>query len=151
MVWPPRYPIQKAAAEQGLAPGPFQVDFTADEFMKRLGSLPLFHQPGERWLYHTGADVLGVLIARVTGQPLEAFLKERLFAPLGNARHGIPGAGPTTLDRLASAYMIDPQNKTLGFFDDAANSRWGQTAAVRGRRLGPGVDGSTTSMPSTAC
>ena len=59
MVWPARHPIQKAMAEAGLAPGPFQPDLSADDFMKRLGSLPLIYQPGERWLYHTGADVLG--------------------------------------------------------------------------------------------
>ena len=123
MVWPARYPIQHAAAAAGLAPGPLQLDVTADEFMKRLGSLPLFYQPGERWLYHTGSDVLGVLIARVTGQPLETVLQERLFAPLGMRDTGfqVPAA---KLDRFASAYMMDPQAKKLGFFDDAANSRW---------------------------
>src|SRR5216684_7089810 len=68
MVWPARHPIQKAMADAGLALGPFQPDVSADDFMKRLGSLPLVHQPGERWLYHTGADVLGVLIARASGQ-----------------------------------------------------------------------------------
>ena len=57
--------------------------FAPDEWMKRLGTLPLIHQPGERWLYHTGSDVLGVLIARATGQSLEAFLQERIFEPLG--------------------------------------------------------------------
>ncbi|MGE5149406.1 MAG: serine hydrolase domain-containing protein, partial [Rhodospirillaceae bacterium] len=123
MVWPAKYPIQHAAAEKGLAPGPFQPDVTADEFMERLGSLPLFYQPGERWLYHTGSDVLGVLIARVTGQPLEQVLQERLFAPLGMRDTGfhVPAA---KLDRLASAYMMDSQARKLGFFDDAANSRW---------------------------
>lgn len=123
MVWPAKYPIQHAAAAAGLAPGPFQPDVTADAFMKRLGSLPLFYQPGERWLYHTGSDVLGVLIARVTGQPLETVLRERLFAPLGMRDTGfhVPAA---KIDRLASAYMMDPQAKKLGFFDDAAKSRW---------------------------
>jgi CubicO group peptidase (beta-lactamase class C family) len=123
MVWPARHPIQKAAADLGLAPGPFQPDLTADEFMKRLGTLPLVYQPGERWLYHTGSDVLGVLIARVSGQSLEAFLQERLFAPLAMRDTGfhVPAA---ELDRLASAYLMDPQKKTLTFFDDAANSRW---------------------------
>jgi len=124
MVWPPKYPIQKAAVEVGLAPvGPFQLDMSADEYMKRLGSLPLIYQPGERWLYHMGSDVLGVLIARVTGQPLETVLQERLFAPLGMRDTGfqVPAA---KLDRFASAYMMDPQTKKLGFFDDAANSRW---------------------------
>ena len=123
MVWPAKYPIQHAAAAAGLAPGPFQLDVSADEFMKRLGSLPLFYQPGKRWLYHTGSDVLGVLIARATGQPLEQVLQERLFAPLGMRDTGfqVPAA---KLDRFASAYMMDPQTKKLGFFDDAANSRW---------------------------
>jgi CubicO group peptidase (beta-lactamase class C family) len=126
MVWPAKHPIQHAATAAGLAPGPFQVDFTADEFMKRVGGLPLFYQPGERWLYHTGSDVLGVLIARVSGQPLEAFLQERLFAPLGMRDTGfhVPAA---KLDRLASAYMMDPQKKTLGFFDDAKASRWAKS------------------------
>jgi CubicO group peptidase (beta-lactamase class C family) len=123
MVWPAKYPIQHAAAAAGLAPGPLPLDVSADEFMKRLGALPLIYQPGERWLYHTGSDVLGVLLARVTGQPLGAVLQERLFAPLGMRDTGfhVPAA---KLDRLASAYMIDPQKKALGVFDAAANSRW---------------------------
>ncbi len=126
MVWPAKYPIQHAIAEAGVEPGPFQPDVSADQFMKRLGALPLVYQPGERWLYHTGSDVLGVLIARVTGQPLEQVLQERLFAPLGMRDTGfhVPAA---KLDRLASAYMTDPQTKKLGVFDDAANSRWSKT------------------------
>jgi CubicO group peptidase (beta-lactamase class C family) len=123
MVWPPKYPIQKAAADAGFAPGPFLRAMTPDEFMKRLGALPLMYQPGERWLYHTGSDVLGVLIARASGQSFEAFLQDRLFGPLGMRDTGfqVPAA---KLDRLASAYMMDPQKKELTFFDDARNSRW---------------------------
>ena len=128
MVWPAQYPIQHAAAAAGLAPGPFHQDFSADEFMKRVGSLPLFYQPGERWLYHTGSDVLGVLIARVTGQPLEAALHERLFAPLGMRDTGfqVPAG---KLDRFASAYRMDPQKRKLCLSDDAANSRWSKPPA----------------------
>ncbi len=128
MVWPARHPIQKAVDELGVAPGPWQPDFSADEFMKRLGSLPLIHQPGERWLYHTGSDILGVLIARVSGQTLEAFFQERVFAPLGMRDTGfqVPAA---KLDRLSTAYMFDPEKKTLTFFDDAANSRWSKPPA----------------------
>jgi hypothetical protein len=44
-----------------LAEWPFTV--TADEFMRRLGTFPLAHQPRERWLYHTSCEILGVLIA----------------------------------------------------------------------------------------
>ncbi len=128
MVWPPQYPIQHAAAAAGLAPGPFHHDYTADEFMKRLGSLPLFYQPGERWLYHTGSDVLGVLIARVAGQSLEQALQERLFEPLGMRDTGfqVPAG---KLDRFASAYRMDPQEKKLVVSDDAVNSRWSKPPA----------------------
>ncbi|MDP1911045.1 MAG: serine hydrolase domain-containing protein, partial [Hyphomicrobium sp.] len=103
MVWPAKYPIQKAAEAAGVAPGPDLLDISPDEFMKRLGSLPLIHQPGERWLYHTGSDVLGVLIARASGQAFGTFLEERLFGPLGMKDTGfqVPAG---KLDRLASAY-----------------------------------------------
>jgi CubicO group peptidase (beta-lactamase class C family) len=128
MVFPAKYPIQKAATEAGLTPGPFQRTITPDEFMKRLGTLPLIYQPGERWLYHTGSDVLGVLIARASGQSFESFLQDRLFGPLGMRDTGflVPAA---KLDRLASAYSMDPQKKELTLFDDARDSRWAKPLA----------------------
>jgi CubicO group peptidase (beta-lactamase class C family) len=70
---PGRYPIQTPMEEAGLAPGVNPPSLTPDEWMKRLGGLPLVHQPGEGWLYHTGSDVLGVLIARASGETLESF------------------------------------------------------------------------------
>ena len=128
MVWPPKHPIQKAMTEAGVAPGPGQPELSADDFMKRLDSLPLIYQPGERWLYHTGSDVLGVLIARASGQSLADFMRDQLFEPLGMGDTGfeVPAG---KLDRLASAYMMDPQKKTLGVFDDARNSRWAKPPA----------------------
>lgn len=123
MIWPAKYPIQKAQAEAGLAPGPDQPGIAPDEYMKRLGSLPLIHQPGERWLYHTGSDILGVLIARASGQSFDTFLQERLFGPLGMKDTGFR-VSADKFDRLASAYRMDPQQKKLVFFDDAKSSRW---------------------------
>jgi CubicO group peptidase (beta-lactamase class C family) len=123
MVWPPEHPIQKAMADLGLAPGPWQPEVSADDFMRRLGSLPLIYQPGERWLYHTGSDVLGVLIARASGQSLGDFMRDHLFEPLGMHDTGFQ-VPQDKLDRLASAYMMDPQKKELTFFDDARHSRW---------------------------
>jgi CubicO group peptidase (beta-lactamase class C family) len=70
MAPPGRYPIQQAMDDAGLAPGPDLPSLEPDEWMKRLGGLPLVHHPGERWMYETGSDVLGVLISRATGQPL---------------------------------------------------------------------------------
>jgi CubicO group peptidase (beta-lactamase class C family) len=124
MVWPAKHPIQKAMQEAGLAPSPNPTSFPADEFMKRVGSLPLIYQPGERWLYHTGSDVLGVLIARAAGQSLGTFLQDHLFGPLGMRDTGFQ-VPADKVGRLASNYMTDPKDKTkLAFFDDARDSRW---------------------------
>src|SRR5262249_30827236 len=81
----PPFPIITAAPDLELAldePDP-RTPFAADEWMKRFGSLPLMYQPGERWLYNVGSLVLGVLAARVAGQPLADLLAERIFEPLG--------------------------------------------------------------------
>ncbi|QMU79475.1 beta-lactamase family protein [Streptacidiphilus sp. PB12-B1b] len=78
-----------------------------DAWMAALAGIPLLHQPGEAWLYNTCADILGVLIARVAGQPLEEFLAERLFDPLGMVDTGfaVPAA---RLDRFTGYYREDP-------------------------------------------
>lgn len=124
MVWPPRHPIQAAMEAAGVAPGPHAPDLSPDAFMKRLSGLPLIHQPGERWLYHTGSDVLGVLIARATGRSLGAFLQENLFGPLGMRDTGFD-VPPDKLHRLVSLYRTDPADRTtLALFDDARDSRW---------------------------
>lgn len=124
MVWPPKHPIQKAMQDAGVAPNPNLPGVSADEFMKRIGGLPLAYQPGERWLYHTGAEVLGVLIARAAGQSLGAFMHDHLFAPLGMRDTGFQ-VPADKVGRLASNYRADPKDKTkLAFFDDSRDSRW---------------------------
>jgi CubicO group peptidase (beta-lactamase class C family) len=72
---------------------------TPDEWLATLAQVPMLRQPGEAWLYNTCSDVQGVLIARVSGQPLPEFLAERIFEPLGMADTGfhVPAA---KLDRL---------------------------------------------------
>ena len=62
MAPPGMYPIQDAMSELRLAqgiPSP-STPPAPDEWIRRLGTLPLMHQPGERWMYNTGSDVLGV-------------------------------------------------------------------------------------------
>jgi CubicO group peptidase (beta-lactamase class C family) len=123
MVYPERYPIQKAMVEAGVAPGPTLPSFGPDELMQRYGRLPLVYQPGERWLYNSGSDILGVLIARTTGKPLEAFLRERLFEPLGmtDTAFSVP---EHKLDRLATAYWRDHATQELSRFDAARSGRF---------------------------
>jgi CubicO group peptidase (beta-lactamase class C family) len=81
----PSFPIIEAARALPLmegAPGR-DVPVEPDTWMERFGSLPLMYQPGERWQYNIGSLVLGVLVARAVRQPLEAFLRARVFEPLG--------------------------------------------------------------------
>jgi CubicO group peptidase (beta-lactamase class C family) len=127
MAPPGQYPIQRAMEEAGLGPGIGGPPIGPDEWMKRIGGLPLAYQPGDKWLYHTGSDVLGVLMARVTGQPLGEVLAERVLAPLGMADTGfyVPQASQ---HRLAAAYRPDPAGP-LVLTDDPRNSRWGAPPA----------------------
>jgi CubicO group peptidase (beta-lactamase class C family) len=121
---PGQYPIQRAMDERGLSSGPELPALPPDEWMRRLGEIPLVHQPGEGWMYDTGSDVLGVLISRATGRSLEEFFQERIFIPLGMNDTGfrVPEAN---LDRLADCYGADPETGMLEVFDAAGNSTWG--------------------------
>lgn len=116
---PGRYPIQQAMDEAGVAPGPVNPAVSPEEWLRRLASLPLVHQPGEVWMYHTGFDVLTVLLARVAGKPLGEVMQERLFGPLGMVDTGfhVPTA---KIGRLASAYVRDLGTGRLALFDPAA-------------------------------
>jgi CubicO group peptidase (beta-lactamase class C family) len=94
-----------------------------DEWMRRLGTLPLMRQPGEAWMYNTGSLILGVLIARAAGQPLETFLRERLFDPLGmkDTSFSVP-AGKR--ERLVDCYRADPHTGALAVADPGADGQW---------------------------
>lgn len=117
------WPIQKAidALDLSTDTNPAR-QVGPDEWIRRLGTLPLMHQPGEGWMYDTGLDVLGVLIARIAGQPLDVFFRERIFEPLDmkDTSFSVPA---NKLGRLPACYEADDTG-TLALFDDAQNSRW---------------------------
>src|SRR5690242_9365500 len=100
-----------AAAPRALSP---------DEWLAALAQVPMLHQPGETWLYDTGSDLQGVLVARVAGRPLPEFLAERLFEPLGMADTGftVPTAA---LGRFTSAYRRGEEGLRL---IDSPEGRW---------------------------
>jgi CubicO group peptidase (beta-lactamase class C family) len=80
---------------------------TPDEWLATLAGVPLLHQPGEAWLYNTCSDIQGVLVARVSGLSLPAFLAERVFEPLGMVDTGFH-VTPGKLDRLAPYHGSQP-------------------------------------------
>lgn len=130
MAPPDAYPILKAAHELEIGMGPPNPAAmpAPDEWMRRLGGLPLMHQPGEKWMYNTGSDVLGVLIARASGQAFETFLHERLFEPLGmkDTAFSVPAA---KLDRLATSYWTNFKTGKIEIFDEAAGGQWSRPPA----------------------
>ncbi len=98
------WPILTATVERALSTfGPPQPATTPDPdiWMARLGELPLLAQPGERWLYQSGSQVLGVLASRAAGAPYAEVLRQRLFGPLGMNDTAFHVADTS---RLATAY-----------------------------------------------
>ncbi|WP_433445375.1 serine hydrolase domain-containing protein [Nonomuraea sp. CA-141351] len=124
-------PIMGAIFEQGLTPDLPEPMPEPDEWMRRLGTLPLMHQPGERWQYQISNDLLGVLVARVTGQSFETFLRERIFDPLGmkDTAFHVPA---DKIDRLPTLYAPDPQTGEFHVWDEPAGGRWSRPPAFPG-------------------
>ncbi len=130
MEWSSGYPIQRAANELQFLLGPPKPQTLPgpDEWIRRFATLPLMYQPGERWMYDFGSDVLGVLIARAAGQTLETFLRERIFEPLGMKDTGF-SVPPEKLDRLPGCYQSDPEAGGLRVYDDPGDSQWSRPPA----------------------
>jgi CubicO group peptidase (beta-lactamase class C family) len=131
MAIPGTYPIQQPISDGHLGgDGPPHPSLTpgTDEWMRRLGELPLMYQPGERWAYNTSCDLMGVLVARLSGKSFEVFLRERLFGPLGmkDTAFCVPAS---KLDRLPSVYRFDQASKKLEVYDSAQNSEYSRPPA----------------------
>jgi CubicO group peptidase (beta-lactamase class C family) len=99
-----------------------------DEWMRRLGALPLVHQPGERWMYDTAANVTGVLIARATGVSFGDALRERICDPLGMKDTAF-SLGGESLGRLATAYERDNSATGEPVVDDGPDGQWSRPRA----------------------
>ena len=123
---PEPWPVVSRTDELGLStigpPNP-AVQPDPGTWIAGLGSLPLVAQPGERWLYNTGASVLGVLVARAAGKPFGEVLRTRLFEPLGMRDTAF---WTTETDRLATAYQIAPGGLKVW---DEPDGRWSRPPA----------------------
>jgi CubicO group peptidase (beta-lactamase class C family) len=111
------------APQPEIVPGP-------DTWIGRLGELSLLRQPGEKWLYQSGAQVLGVLIAPAAGQRFDDVMRDRLSAPLGMTDAGFFAHPP----RLATAYARRDGRRRRHLRPDAAAERAGGAAPGHCRR-----------------
>ncbi len=98
-----------------------------DEWVRRLGALPLVHQPGERWMYETAADATGALIARATGKSFGEALRERICEPLGMKDTAFSVDGDN-LGRFATAYDRDNASTV----EDLPDGRFSRPATFEG-------------------
>ncbi|WP_407555552.1 serine hydrolase domain-containing protein [Streptomyces sp. Pv4-95] len=123
-------PIMNAIFERGIFSQGVEPLPEPDEWMRRLGTLPLMRQPGEHWHYHLSHDVLGVLVARVTGRPFETFLRERILDPLGMKDTGfhVPGE---KIDRLPPCYAPNPQTGEFTVWDEAVGGQYSAPPAFQ--------------------
>ncbi|MFF0746888.1 serine hydrolase domain-containing protein [Streptomyces sp. NPDC004111] len=124
-------PIRAATFERtdySVASGPAPEP---DVWMRRLGELPLSYQPGERWQYDLAHEVLGVLVSRVAGRPLEDFLRERVLGPLGmkDTAFHVPA---DSIDRLPPLYGPDPRTGEFLVWDEAVGGRSSRPPAFQG-------------------
>jgi CubicO group peptidase (beta-lactamase class C family) len=123
-------PIATASAGLNLPTGFALQGLGPDDWLARLGALPLVFEPGEQMNYGYTTDVLGFLIARAGGTTLERFLEARLFEPLGMADTAF-WVPPEKWDRFPVAHAINPLDGRRVIFDRPdAESRWIAPPAV---------------------
>jgi CubicO group peptidase (beta-lactamase class C family) len=107
-------PLAEAIDAAGIGPGPLPPQLTPEQYLGRLGELPLAAQPGASWLYHLSTEALSVLLARAAGRPLHELLQSRVTGPLGLSSTGFWAADPA---RLGTAYL--PGDGGLQLLDPA--------------------------------
>jgi CubicO group peptidase (beta-lactamase class C family) len=129
-------PIVAAQYEaKGLGPAAGYGWFTADKnesicvTMERLGTLPFVAQPGEAWVYGYNTDILGCVVEKASGMPLDEFVRARITGPLGmkDTQFFLP---PAQRARLAAVYMSGSDGKAVR----APDGPRGQGAYVDGPR-----------------
>lgn len=102
-------PVEELYRQAGFAIVPRERPL--QELIERIAELPLLFQPGSQWRYSCATDVLGLVVQVIADQPLEDFLRERIFQPLGMNDTGFH-VPPEKLNRLAQIYaskaLYDP-------------------------------------------
>jgi CubicO group peptidase (beta-lactamase class C family) len=112
--------LEQAGMHMG-APAP-QANPEPDAWMAMFAGVPLMYQPGEKWLYNIGAEVLGVLVSRASGTPLPDLLRERVLEPVGmrDTAFSVPGAD---LGRFGPLWAPGEDGESLTVYDEA-DGQW---------------------------
>lgn len=127
--------VRDLYAAKGLGPAAGFGWYTADksepicDSMERLGTLPFVAQPGEAFVYGYNTDILGCIVEKASGTPLDEFVRARITGPLGlkDTRFYVP---PAERNRLAAVYS----SKKDGTIERAPEGPKGQGNYVEGPR-----------------
>ncbi|MEI8646954.1 serine hydrolase [Paraglaciecola sp. Hal342] len=101
-------PVDKLYQQSAL----FSGQIKRQDLLKEVAKLPLNHQPGSKWNYSIGTDIIGILVERLSGQTLGAYFEQHIFEPLEMDDTGfyVP---EDKQDRLAQIYVINQQGQTV--------------------------------------
>lgn len=104
---------------------------SADECVRRLAAIPLLFQPGSRWFYSVSIDLLGVIVARISGLSLGEFFRTRIFEPLG-MRDTSFTLRAEQADRMTSAYVYNDSTGNVLIADKSDDSVWAHAGRFEG-------------------
>jgi CubicO group peptidase (beta-lactamase class C family) len=108
------------AAYRKLQVGEFVTNTTLDDMIRNLATLPLEFSPGSAWNYGVSTDVLGYLVGKISGQPFDVFMRERILKPLKMFDTDFHVATEKA-SRFAACYTVTPDFK-MKLQDDPTNS-----------------------------
>lgn len=112
---------------------------TMQQFMDKLGQVPLRFQPGTAWMYSLATDVCGALVEIISGKPFAQYLQDEIFEPLGMKDTAFAVA-PEKVSRFAANYQRNP-DKSLKLIDDPGASPFAQEPGFKSG--GGGLTGTT--------
>lgn len=127
----------------GVGPPAPAAMLPPDEWIARLGTIPLDHQPGAAWRYHVSAEILGVLLARAEGRPLGEILHRRVFAPAGMVDTAF-SVEAGQLQRMTTCYVEDADTGARRVYD-APDGQWAEPPAF------PSAGGGLVSTAEDVC
>jgi CubicO group peptidase (beta-lactamase class C family) len=109
-------PLSNAMFDAGVAAGAIPPQLSADAYLAAVGGLPLAHQPGERWMYNMGCDILSALLPRIAGTSLLDLLTTRIFEPAGMTGTSFSSTGLPT-EYIATSNGIEEVEEIKGVFE----------------------------------
>jgi CubicO group peptidase (beta-lactamase class C family) len=110
-------PLSTAMVDAGVAAGPIPPQLSADDYLAGVGRLPLAYQPGERFMYNMGCDILSALLPRIAGESLLDLLRARIFEPAGMTGTSFSSTGLPT-EYVGTPDGIEEFEQMKGIFEN---------------------------------